>query len=307
MLKIKNLNLLLFLILIPFQIFAQKSEKVQLKNPEEYYLKILPKNKPRAILFLFHGGGEMPEDVLKQIKLPLLAIKNNFLVVIPHFSDDTFKMIDDVKSVDTIGRELMKKYSIPSDKIILGGFSGGGMLSITFAERAVRDKNTSFIPKAIFAIDPPLDLEQLYQRSEREIERNFSEVGVNEAKWFIEDFNKTFGGSPTQFPDEYEKYSMYTHRRADGGNARFLINTPVLIFTEPGVEWQINNRRRDLYDLNCTNISALINFLQLKGNKNADIVTTFGKGKRLDGSKHPHSWTIMNSENVMNWIMTQIN
>ncbi|QIG88160.1 hypothetical protein G6R40_00120 [Chryseobacterium sp. POL2] len=299
---------ILFLIIFTFSlnIFAQKTEKIKLENPEDYYLKIIPKGKPNAILFLFHGGGETPEDILKQIELPKLASKNNFLVILPHFSNDSTKMFEEINSTNIIANQLMKEYNISNNRIVLGGFSGGGMLSITFAERAVRDKNTSFIPKAIFAIDVPLDYEQMYERAQREIKRNFSEIGVSEANWVINDFNTTFGGSPTDFPNEYEKYSMFTYRKEDGGNAKYLIDIPIRIYTEPGIEWQLENRHRDLYDLNCTNISAMINLLQLNGNKNAEIISTFNKGKRLNGTKHPHSWSIMDSNDTMNWIIKQI-
>lgn len=302
----KNQILLLIIFTFSLNIFAQKTEKIKLDHHEDYYLKIIPKGKPNAILFLFHGGGETPEDVLKQIELPKLAIKHNFLVILPHFSTDSSKMIEELISTDKIANQLMKEYTILNNRIVLGGFSGGGMLSITFAERAVRDQNTSFIPKAIFAIDTPLDYEHMYERAEREIKRNFSEIGVSEAKWVINDFNSTFKGSPRDFPNEYETYSMFTHRKEDGGNAKYLMNIPIRIYTEPGIEWQLENRQRDLYDLNCTNISAMINLLQLKGHKNAEVITTFNKGKRLNGTKHPHSWNIMNSKETMNWILEQL-
>lgn len=301
--KYKIIIVLLFV--FSLKAFAQKIEKIQLQNSEDYYLKIIPKNKPTAILFLFHGGGEIPEDVLKQIELPKLASKNNFLVILPHFSNDTTKMIEEVNYTNQIAIQLMKEYNIEKDKIVLGGFSGGGMLSITFAERAVRDQNTSFIPKAILAIDVPLDFEQMYQRSEREIKRNFSEIGVGEAKFIIDDLIRNFGGSPSEFPEEYEKYSMFTYRKEDGGNAKYLLDIPLRIYTEPGIEWQLEQRHRDLYDLNCTNISAMINLLQLKGHKNAELITTSNKGKRLNGLKHPHSWNIMDSKDTMNWILKQ--
>jgi hypothetical protein len=66
------------------------------------------------------------------------------------------------------------------------------------------------------------------------------------------------------------------------------------------------NRHRDLYDLNCTDISAMINLLQLKGNKNASIIVTRDKGVRPNGTKHPHSWSIMDATNCMKWILKQL-
>ena len=39
------------------------------------------------------------------------------------------------------------------------------------------------------------------------------------------------------------------------------------------------------------------------GNKNANVIVSQRKGIRLDGSKNPHSWSIMNSEFCLNWII----
>ena len=92
----------------------------------------------------------------------------------------------------------------------------------------------------------------------------------------------------------------------DGGNARYLIHTPVLLFTEPDILWQMKNRHRDFYDLNCADISAMINLLQTEGNRDAELVVTNNKGRRLNGMRHPHSWSIMDSSCCMAWILKQL-
>jgi hypothetical protein len=158
----------------------------------------------------------------------------------------------------------------------------------------------------LFAIDPPLDYAHLYYQSRRDVERNFSQVAVNEGKWLMDGFVKKYGGTPEEVPKEYVKGSIYSRTEKDGGNAKYLINTPVRIYTEPGIEWQMKNRQRDLYDLNCIDISAMINLLQLQGNKDAEIVVTYDKGVRLDGTKHPHSWSVMDSNDCLKWILKQL-
>jgi len=75
---------------------------------------------------------------------------------------------------------------------------------------------------------------------------------------------KQFGGSPEEHPENYVKYSIYSQSEKDGGNARYLINIPIRLYTEPGIIWQMENRHNDLYDLNCTDISAMINFITIK-------------------------------------------
>lgn len=71
-------------------------------------------------------------------------------------------------------------------------------------------------------------------------------------------------------------------------------------------EYIMTNRHRDLYDLNCTDISAMINLLQTQGNKNAEIIVTHDKGIRPDGTKHPYSWSIMDSQDCLTWILEQL-
>lgn len=301
--KIKILFLSILMIISFSKLFAQKADKITFNDTKNYYLKLTPKGKPIGMLIILHGGGENAESVMKQITLDEIALQKNFIVIFPNIEDSDFQMKTEQKFIDRISKEVVEKYKISKEKIFMGGLSGGGMLTITYAERAIRDKNTYFVPKAIFALDPPLDYENLYYRYQREIERNFSEIGVNEAKWFINEMETNLGGTPETAKDAYLKNSMFSYREKDGGNAKYLTNLPIRIYTEPGIEWQIKNRRRDLYDLNCTDISSMINFLQLKGNKNAEIVATFNKGIRPDGTKHPHSWSIMDSNDCMNWIL----
>jgi hypothetical protein len=72
-----------------------------------------------------------------------------------------------------------------------------------------------------------------------------------------------FGGSPSEFPQNYIKYSIFSQSEKDGGNTKYLLNTPLLLYTEPDVLWSMKNRHRDFYDLNAMDISAMINLLQL--------------------------------------------
>jgi hypothetical protein len=285
--------------------FAQKPEKIVIDSTH-YYFKFVPKAKPIGALIILHGGAEDAEGVMNQIMLDEIALKNNFIVVFPNIEDDDFRMTIAQRVIDTIAKQVVDKYKVSKNNLFLGGLSGGGMQAITYAERAIRDKNTYFTPRAIFALDPPLDYENMYYRCQREVERNFSEVGVNEAKLLLAEMEKNLGGTPETAKEEYVKNSMFSYHQKNGGNARYLLGMPVRIYTEPGVEWQLKNRHRDLYDLNCADISAMINFLQLQGNKSADIVVTHDKGVRPNGMKHPHSWSIMDSKNCMNWILNQL-
>jgi acetyl esterase/lipase len=309
------------LILTCLSCFGQKVERVVVAHEDPYdlyanfdkdsatlfYEKIVPKSKPIGVLVILPGSGERLEDVRKQITLHSLAVQQNLLVIFPSINWGTNKHVPEHQLLDAIFRQVVKQYEVPKDKFVIGGFSGGGMVALTYTEKANKYTDSTFIkPKAVFGVDPPLDYAHLWKHCEKDIERNVSEAAVMESKWIIDMYTKEFGGSPDAFRENYIKYSIFSYGEKDGGNAKYLKTTPVLLYTEPDIMWQMQNRQRDYYDLNCVDIAAMINFLQIRGNKNAKLVVTENKGRRLDGMRHPHSWSIMDSNQCLSWIMEQL-
>lgn len=310
------------LIFICFSCFAQKTERVVVAHEDPYdlyanfdkdsttlfYEKLVPNNKPLGVLVILPGAGERIEDVKKQITLHTLAVQKNLLVIFPSINWGTNKHIPEHQFLDTIFKQVVKQYKIPKNKFAIGGFSGGGMVALTYTEKANKYNDSTFIkPKAVFGVDPPLDYAHLWNHCKKDIERNFSEPAIQEGKWIMESYTKEFGGSPDEYRDNYIKYSIFSYSEKDGGNAKYLKSTPILLYTEPDVIWQMQNRQRDYYDMNCVDIAAMINLLQLQGNKNAQLVLTINKGRRLNGMRHPHSWSIMNSQQCLDWILKQLN
>jgi hypothetical protein len=301
--------------------FGQEVQKVIVSNQDPYnlyasddkdsstlfYLKLVPKTKPIGVLVIMSPGGETIENTMKQITLQKLAVDKGFLVIFPSINWGTVKFYAEDMFLDAIFKQVVEKYKISKNNFILGGLSGGGMIALRYAEKANENADSTFIkPQAVFALDSPVDYANLYYQCQRDVERNFAKAAVEEGNWFMQLCKDEFGGTPEGKPSEYIKYSIYSHNEKDGGNAKYLINTPILIYTEPAIEWQIKNRHRDLYDLNCTDLSAMINYLQLQGNKNTDIIETYDKGFRLDGARHPHSWSIMDDQQCLNWILAHL-
>ena len=314
-------SFIIFLLLLSLDSFGQKTEKVIVYKQDPYnlystndkdsttlfYQKLIPKDKPIGVLVILGGSGELVEDVMKQMTLHTLAVQKNMLVIFPSINNGPLKFIPQSQFLDTIFKQIVQQYKIPKDKFIIGGFSGGAMLALTYVEKANKNNdNTFIIPKAIFGIDPPLDYAHLWNHCKNDIERNFSEAAVKEGKWLTKAYIEEFGGSPKDFPQNYIKYSIYSYSQKDGGNAKYLKNTPILLYTEPDILWEMKNRQRDYYDMNCLDISAMINLLQLQGNKDAELIITYNKGKRLSGKRHPHSWSIMDSRQCLTWILKQL-
>lgn len=299
----------------------QKTQRIVISNYDPYdlyanidkdsttlfYEKILPDNKPIGAIVILPGAGETIEEVKKQITLHKLAVQKNLVVIFPSINWGTNKHIPEHKFLDIIFKQVIEADKIPKDKIVIGGFSGGGMLALTYAEKANKNSDSTFIvPKAIFGVDPPLDFAHLWKHCEKDLERNVSQAAVAEGKWIMDKYTQEFGGAPEHYKENYIKYSIFSYSEKDGGNAKYLKNTPILLYTEPDIMWQMQNRQRDYYDLNCVDIAAMINLLQTQGNKEAKLVVTNNKGRRLNGIRHPHSWSIMDSKQCLDWVMKQL-
>jgi hypothetical protein len=273
-------------------------------STELFYYKFVPKNEIKGVLVILPSGGEIIENTLRQITLYKIAVEKGIMVIVPSINWSSYNRDAEFNMLDKIFSEIVENHKVAKNKFIIGGLSNGAMISLTYAERATKNPEKYFlIPKGIFALDAPLDEARFYKSCEREIKRNIVQAGVDEAKRIKNNCDNIYGGSPDKYPEKYIENSIYSYGTKEGGNAKYLKEIPLLMFTDIDTDWLINERHRDLYDWNGIDIISMINQLKILGNENAKVIVSQGKGIRLDGSKNPHSWSIMNSELCLNWIM----
>lgn len=172
---------------------AQKFEKVLISQPDTlnlyindgdstvlYYLKLVPISKPIGAVVIFTSRGESVQDLLKQIEIPQIAYSNSVITIIPSINWGNESRAKEVEILDFIFNEIVQKHNVPIENFVLGGLSKGGMISLTYAEISKKAKNSTFlIPNDVFGLDVPLDQAHMYEYCVREINRNFSKVGVN--------------------------------------------------------------------------------------------------------------------------------
>ncbi|WP_211220141.1 hypothetical protein [Hugenholtzia roseola] len=304
-----------FLIVILFSLFTIKCnrqiksnlkiEKIFLDKSDttkNCYTIIYPPKQPwGGYLFLIPGFGETAENVLQQTDLPKRLAQNGILTVIPTFQDGIFSFsVDSLsqQSLDRILNDVITKYKFADQKFYVGGFSIGGSCAIKYAE------NSTVKPAAVFAIDPPLDFERFYNSAKRNIRLSkVSEVN-QENIYMIDRLEKETGGSPQTNITEYYNLSPYSFSDTTQTAVKKLINIPLRIYTEPDINWWLNERGADFTNINATECSSMINELNRLGNKNAELITTQNKGYRKpDNKRHPHSWSIVDNDELIKWLL----
>ena len=87
-------------------------------------------------------------------------------------------------------------------------------------------------------------------------------------------------GTPQTALQNYYEQSPYSFSDTTQKAIKNLINTPVMLITEPDIQWWLKERGYDISYNKITDHTAMINELQRLGNKKAVLVLTSNQGFR---------------------------
>jgi len=289
------------------------------KGTNLHYYALVPQTV-KGVLVLFPSTGEGTENVIScNKKLMQKCYDNNIMSVVISAKFNKGLEVDTaaMNFFNGVFTEVIAKYNAPADKFILSGLSLGGNNSLHYTEISRSGKAyTSVKPLAVIGVDPPVDAAMLYWGAKDEIAKYMrdsanitpsKQAALDEDNFLMDYFHESYGGSPEEFPQKYIEASQFSLDQPDGGNAKYLLDVPIRIYTDPDIIWQMKNKNRSYYDMNCADQSAMINFLQMSGNSRAEFIPALGKGYRLDGTRHPHSWSIVDADECTEWMLKLIN
>ena len=305
----KKITIFIIALYFSTKLFGQTKE-IFYSNPKDsntnYYIAFKPASLPKGLLLLLTSFGETPQIASNETTIQNIAAKNGLITVFAslQYGTQTF-FIDSLSqsNIDKLIIDLQRKYSVINKPLYLGGFSLGGSGVVKYAERA-NGSNSLIKPKAIFAIDPPLDFEKMYFSLEYAVMHSNVDIAKQEADYFIKRIQYEFQSTPYIEKTPFHSISPYSFSDTTQTNIKTLINCPIMLISEPDIIWQMEERNRSIYDLNTLDCSLVINSLRLLGNKNAKLVLTNNKGfRKLTGKKNPHSWSIAEAEETVNWLI----
>ena len=211
---------------------------------------------------------------------------------------------DSLQALHVMLENALQRLQCPADKLVLGGFSAGGVGAMRYGEVAVAGSLPGALrPCAIFAVDPPIDLLRWYRGMQLIVQRNQPSIALDEAREIIQVLHYLLGGSPDEVPEAYARASAVTAFARYGGNLQYLREIPIRMYTEPDVMYFLEEFI-DLYSLNALDVVFAINELRAMGNHQAELIVTSGKGYRPDlgGKRLPHAWSIVDEPDLADWI-----
>ncbi|MBL0096208.1 MAG: hypothetical protein IPP46_06645 [Bacteroidetes bacterium] len=298
-----------FLIIILFAFKntgAQTIKKIILDEKDiysGYYLIVEPENADSisGVLVLIAGFGQIPENTPPETKIHTNAYSNNILTLFIAGGNKLYADSITTSKVTTIIEDVLSRYKVNKNTFVLGGFSAGGMIAMRYVELCYEFPHKFPVqPKGIFTVDSPIDIFTIYEQLEDNVENNYSEIAVEEAVGAIKLINADYG-IPRENISTYGKLTAFSMNKEYGQNEKYLKNIAVRTYHDVDIAWRIKNRNQTVHRSNYEVTAELINRLVLMGNTKAEFIQTFQTGYRSNGQRHPHSWSIVDPVELIQW------
>jgi hypothetical protein len=308
-----GITLLFGLILSITSTWGQDYTKVYFDSNDStrFFYQVAPAEDANGLLILLPGSRGNAEWPLKVSSIPAIAAESGLVTILISYEKWLAWLHDDVlEFLNASVQYVLTQYDIPPDKCVIGGFSGGGNMAISYAELAYEDHSkTAVVPCGVFALDPPIDLVELYGIFHREIEGYYclgEKAEVTEETLSIHEKMTNYLGTPWDNPDNYLKYSPFllSDKYGKGGRAIFLKDFPVRVYS---------GYRYDYFDTKVNNCSLyapgapfFISFLRFKGNMNATFKNQYDDDYHPDGGEKyrgRHAWLGFDSGECVDWML----
>lgn len=270
------------------------------------YLKIVPANqKIKGIVV--RDFSKLPDINKKSpYKIHDLVLQNGYVALyvttskkFPElgYTDKPCEMLDEII------HEVVVAHNIPRNNIFIGGISASGTRALQYTRYCAAGKSKYGIKiKGVFSVDSPLDFERFYFSTKYN-----GQYFTNGMAWEAAHMMKVFPeylGTPEQNLEKYRSRSIYSQFAKNGGNAIYFKTVPMVFFHEPDLDWWLKERGAKYYDINSFDIVGFVNQTKQLGNRDVTLVTTSGKGYK-NGERKCHSWSIVDEDFLMNWILAR--
>lgn len=300
-------NTILF-ILIALTFSCQENNPDQIGDPNsprvvttDLYELIIP-SETDQLLILFPCMPCNAERTKQEFDIVDHALQNNVALLFMNFNSHLWLSNQEKKELESIIIQALNENEVNKNNVSIGGFSSGGNVTLLFSNY-LKKTESELQPKGIFIVDSPIDLLALYESAEKTIEKNYSQTAINEAHWIIDLFESEFGKESASLK-KYEEKSPYIYRSNCLNNLSSLEGVKIRMYSEPDTLWWWENKRTEYENMNSFYIEQLeTDLVDLYGSEQIEYIRTENKGYRGNGDRHPHSWSIVDPEELMTWLI----
>jgi hypothetical protein len=265
------------------------------------YELILPEKTATTVLILFPGFPENANDTKREFLIMQAAQKQGVALLFMNFNRKLWLNETEKQNLYASIEEALKPDHLLDKNIYIGGFSSGGNMALTLSEYMVRSAKP-IKPKGVFIVDSPIDLQGLVENARNNIRRNVSEASVSESRMLVDLFEKSFE-KDEKGNFKLQNFTPFDAHTNDISNLSHLKDVKIRLYTEPDKDWWMQNRGCPYEETNAFYIKKLSEALQGPYGNAVELIETQNRGYRANGQRHPHSWSIVDQNQLINWIL----
>ncbi len=279
----------------------QSKEPGTLKAIESELFELHKAEDEKAVLILYPGAGTTSVETKQEFDILEKAEANNITVLLMNFTNHLWLTQQDCKKLTKVLEGAFEEHRLNRDKIYIGGMSVGGTVAVSLSDYLI-SVTSDLTPEGVFIVDSPIDLYALYESACKDMAReDFTDERLAEPRFIMSYFEKEFG-TQDSLVENIKKVSPFVYKLKIN-SVRELRETKLRFYTEPDSLWWRENRNTDFENTNSYVIQQISTQLDSAGWDKYELIETQGKGFRANGERHPHSWSIVDVDDLITWIL----
>lgn len=265
------------------------------------YQLYLP-NNAQQVLVLFPGGGTVAKDIAANFAIVEPAPQQNVALFLMNFNRHLWITPDQCEQLNSILCAAFQEHQLEALPVVLGGMSIGGNVATTLGSYWLQQATKPSL-KGVFIVDSPLDLYALYENALFDTKRpELDEQRLAEPNWIVNYFTNSFGTDSTELLTNIQKVAPLTYAQQHWQNIAPLQAISTRFYTEPDPLWWQANRQTQHERTNAHMLQQWTTLLKQQDWQQLELIQTQNKGYRANGERHPHSWSIVEVEELLRWI-----
>jgi len=284
-------------------------DSIEIPYSKQGYALHLPDSEPIATIIFLSGSALDTTKKIAEFAIIQPSLKKNIAVLFVSTGKEIEFLFTDkeINTIDELIGSALDKNKLSDKPKFLAGMSLGGTMALRYSEYCFLDKSKiGFRPDAIAICDAPLDMERMWHEQQQAIINNVHPNAVGEARWVLHYLKENLGGSPTESMEAYINYSPFVYNDEKRSKIELFKNIPIRMYHEPDIEWWVENRGKDYNTINSIDLAGFYNYLRQAGNLEVELITSYNKRNDYEKGSSPHTWTIVDNEELVNWFLKKI-
>jgi pimeloyl-ACP methyl ester carboxylesterase len=259
-------------------------------------------NNAQQVLILFPGGGTVAKDIAANFAIVEPAPQQNIALFLMNFNRHLWLTPNQCEQLTNLITTALQAQQLEDLPVVLGGMSIGGNVATTLGSYWLQQEKKPPL-KGVFIVDAPLDLYALYENALFDTQRpELDEQRLAEPNWIVNYFTAAFGTDSTTLLHNIQQLAPLTYAQQHWENIAPLQGIPTRFYTEPDPAWWQANRQTAHERTNAHKLQQWTALLKQQNWQKLELIETQNKGYRANGERHPHSWSIVEVEELLQWM-----